>query len=131
MSNIKIATWNLCLGLKSKKDYVSKVIIDENIDICCLQETDLEPNYPTNLLSFNGYELLSENNEYKSRAAIYIKQGIPFTRRPELEGVNNGLVIIDLILKTNYRIINLYRSFNPPNSTEKEFFNKQLELILL
>ena len=31
---IKIASWNLCLGLMNKKNYVSQMIIDEKIDIC-------------------------------------------------------------------------------------------------
>jgi hypothetical protein len=30
--NIKIATWNVCLGLASKKDLVKKYILDNNID---------------------------------------------------------------------------------------------------
>ena len=31
-----------------------------------------------------------------------------------LEGVNAGLIILDLKLKIDYRIISIYRSFNPP-----------------
>ena len=34
---VKIATWNLCLGLKNKKDYVSDVIRENEIDICLIQ----------------------------------------------------------------------------------------------
>ena len=49
--NITIATWNLCLGLRNKKDYVSKIINEHKLDIVCLQETDIESNYPLNILS--------------------------------------------------------------------------------
>lgn len=51
----KIGTLNLCLGLSNKKDLVKKMIIDEKIDILCLQETELEINVDQNLMSFNGF----------------------------------------------------------------------------
>ena len=31
---IKIASWNLCLGLTNKKDYVSQMILNVKIDVC-------------------------------------------------------------------------------------------------
>ena len=43
---VKIATWNVCLGLKNKKTYVSNTIEDNKIDICCIQECEIEKNYP-------------------------------------------------------------------------------------
>ena len=30
---LKLATWNFCLGLKNKKDYVSSVINEKQIDV--------------------------------------------------------------------------------------------------
>ena len=41
-SKIKIATWNLCLGLTNKKDYVLQIITVNKIDICCMQEIDVK-----------------------------------------------------------------------------------------
>ena len=35
----KIATLSLCLGLSNKKNLVKEIIINEKIDILCLQET--------------------------------------------------------------------------------------------
>ena len=40
-NNIKIATWNLCLGLLHKKDYVRRLLEDNNIAILNLQETEI------------------------------------------------------------------------------------------
>ena len=54
---LKVATWNLCLGLKNKKDCISSVINEKQIDICCLQEVELESSYPMNIFSFRGYTL--------------------------------------------------------------------------
>ena len=64
------------------------MIKDEKIDICCLQEIDLKPNIDKNLLSFGGYSLEIESNDVKARAGIYVKNGIEYIRRNELEGLN-------------------------------------------
>ena len=45
INKIKIATWNLCLGLTNKKDYVSLM---NKIDIYCMQEIDLYYGFPYN-----------------------------------------------------------------------------------
>jgi exonuclease III len=57
MSNIKIATWNLCLGLGSKKDLVQKYILENNIDICCVQETEIDNNFMRNFSRSRGIQL--------------------------------------------------------------------------
>ena len=49
---IKIASWNLCLGLMNKKTYVSQTIMNEKIEMCCLQEIDVKPDVDKDLLSF-------------------------------------------------------------------------------
>ena len=57
-SKIKIATWNLCLGLTNKKDYVLQIITVNKIDICCMQEIDVKKDYDCNLLTFAGVRSL-------------------------------------------------------------------------
>ena len=44
----KVATWNLCLGLLHKIDYVKNCLNKHCIDILNLQETELQPDNPTN-----------------------------------------------------------------------------------
>ena len=92
---------------------MSKMIKDNNIDICCIQECEIQKDYPSNILSFKNYNLEVENNSIKARCCIYIRGGISYVRRDDLEGVDSNLVIIEA--KTNaqiYLIINLYRSFS-------------------
>ena len=36
---------------KQKKDYVYQTMNSENIDICLLQEVEIEKDYPSNLLT--------------------------------------------------------------------------------
>ena len=128
--NLKIGTWNLCLGLRNKKDYVSKIIREHNIDVLCLQETDIEPSYPHNILSFKGYDYLTEKNSIKARSGVYINNTIPYQRRNELEKADLGVIIVDLQLSRKYRIISLYRVFTPNfQVTQYEYFKNQMDVI--
>ena len=113
---LRIATWNLCFGLQNKKDIVLDVLQENNIDLCCLQETEIEKNYPTNILSSVNYELEVENNDTKRRVALYINRKVNYTRRTELEEENTHIVIVDLELDIKIRIITIYRSFRPPGN---------------
>ena len=71
--NITIGTWNLCLGLRNKKDYVSKIINENKLDIVCLQETDIEPNYPIDILSFKGW--------WFGFLSFFAHQGLPLQKK--------------------------------------------------
>ena len=68
----KIGTLNLCLGLKNKKDIIKRLLIDNKIDICCLHETEIKNNFPTDIQNFMGYTYKHEKNSNKSRCGVYI-----------------------------------------------------------
>ncbi len=59
---LKFATLNLCLGLTINKELVKNLIIQENIDVLCLQETEIEINVDRTLLSFPQFNFESEIN---------------------------------------------------------------------
>ncbi len=129
-SNITIATWNVCLGLSSKKELVKDYIIENKITVCCLQETELDPNLNENLLTFPGYSLEVERNDVKRRVAMYVSNRLEYRRREDLEGPNNHIVIIDILGMMPLRIITIYRTFKPQdNNTPKAKFESQLESI--
>ena len=50
MMNVKIATLNLCLGLKNKRLEVERLMINNNVDVMCLQEVEIEKDYNFNTL---------------------------------------------------------------------------------
>ena len=126
-NKITIASLNLCLGLKNKKEEVKRLIIENEIDILCVQETEIQPDYPINLLTFSGYNYESESNNLKARCGIYVANSISYVRRHEMETKNIHVMIIDLNDQLNTRIINLYRTFNPQNGqTQKQFFEAQI-----
>ena len=69
MSNINIASLNLCLGLSNKKDMLTELLHKNNIDVCVLQETEIPKNFPENVLSCGGFILkLEQNTDKKERA---------------------------------------------------------------
>ena len=71
---LKVATLNLGLGLKNKKDLVKELLMSNEIDILAMQETELESNFDCNLLSIPGFTLETENTRNKKRVGIYIKK---------------------------------------------------------
>ena len=79
--NIKIATWNLCLGLASKKELVKHYILESNIAVCCLQETEQDTNINEDLLTFPAYLVEVEQNDVKKRVAIISTTGGGMTLR--------------------------------------------------
>ena len=66
MMDVKIASLNLCLGLKFKKQMVEQILLENTIDIFCLQEVEVENGFDLDLLSLRGFDLEMENNEVKS-----------------------------------------------------------------
>ena len=129
-SNMNIGTRNLCLGISNKKDIVTNYLKMNDIAICCLQETEVPSNYPTHILNCNNYELELENSNDKRRAGIYCRTDVNYKRRSDLEDIDSHIVIIDVFCASTIRIINVYRSFRPPDgSSVKDFFHKQLRII--
>ena len=78
INNTKIATLNLCLGLRSKKDVVKILIKENKIDILCVQESEIAKGCPVELLSFEGYNYENESNDLKSSCGIYIANNISY-----------------------------------------------------
>ena len=128
---IKIATLNVCLGLRNKLILINNILVENEIDILCLQEVEIRKNVASKDLNIRGFNLELENNSEKSRTCIYVSNKIKYRRRPDLEGINSNIVIIDIDCKSKVsRVINLYRSFNPQdNVSARDKFKYQLQLI--
>ena len=89
-------------------------------------EIELESNFDCNILSIPGFTLETENTNHKKRVGMYIRNNIKYERCSLLEEQDNNLVMIDVILENaSRRIVNIYRSFNPPGITAKDLFIRQ------
>ena len=73
---IKIATLNLCLGLKNKKLLVKKLLEENDIDILCMQETEVKKDIDHKELNISKFLLELESNTKKSRVGVYISKTI-------------------------------------------------------
>ena len=103
--NISWNTLNLCLGLQNKKNLIKETILNEKINILCMQETEINKNLDQNLLSFPGFAIETENNNTLSRVAVYLHNRISYIRRWDLEGVNSNLLVLDLVGSNPVRLI--------------------------
>ena len=86
---LKIATLNLCLGLKLKKDLVKNILSTNDIDVLSMQETELESDFDCELLNIPGYKFKHETNDFKKIGGMYIKNTIKYERCPAFEGQNS------------------------------------------
>ena len=116
-TEVKVASLNLCLGLKNKKVDVEMILQNKNIDIICLQEVEVENNLDQSLLKIKNYQFELEKNSLKARTGVYINNEVRYKRMSHLEGVDSHILVIDLVSPGAIkRIINVYRSFNPQNN---------------
>ena len=92
---LKIATLNLCLGLKNKKHDVENLIKSNDIKILCLQEVEIGNNFDPKLLSLKNFQFELETNSLKARTGIYIPNEVKYRSMLNLEGINSHIVIID------------------------------------
>ena len=91
-----IGSLNLCLGLHNKREVVKKIIVENKIDILCLQEIEIPVDYTINLLMFKGYAFEKEINNVKSRCGIYISNNLSHLRHTYLEVPNMNVMIIGI-----------------------------------
>ena len=91
--------------------FIGNNVVDcrNNINICCLQETEVPMNFPEKILNCGGYTLELENNSEKKRAGIYLKNDIKYKRRIDLEKQYFHIVIGDVVVNVKIRIINIYQ----------------------
>ena len=95
-----------------------------------MPETEILSDYDHNILSLKGFNLEVEKNTIQGRVAIYIKNGLDYTRRTDLEGADSHLVIFNIKGVIHTRLVNLYRSFNPANAiSARSFLKYQLNLL--
>ena len=106
------------------------ILCSKEIDVLLMQEKEIESEFDCELLRIPGYVLEMENNTNERRVGIYVKNNLNYVRLSRLEGQNNHLVIIELKEgHINNRIINIYRSSNPFEMTQKDLFKRQCDRI--
>ena len=84
---------------------VKKLLEENEIDILCMQETEVMKDINHNELKISGYLMELELNTTKSRVGFYISKSVRYVRRVDLEGSDSNLIIIDVEGTLNTRLI--------------------------
>ena len=95
---INVCTWNLCLGLQYKLRYVEEILIKEDIDVLCLQETELEKGLDMTVLNIKGYDLETDSAADTIRTSVYIKSTLNY-ERIQNQHLNQNLIILKITEK--------------------------------
>ena len=75
---------------------IKNLVLQNDIDIIFMQETEIEHGFDIELLNIPGFKLEVENNERKCWVATYLSNNVKYNRRHDLEGVNSHLQIFDI-----------------------------------
>ena len=113
-NNIAIASWNCCLGLQNKLDFIKNVLNTYTIDLLFLQEAEIKITTPINLLQISNYnlEMSPTNGQLNSRTCCYVRSKIKYKRLDESENKTVELIMMETMDKT---ICGYYRPFLLPN----------------
>ena len=79
----------------NKKDILTDYLENNDISVCCMQETEVPANFPAETLSCNNYVCELEQSYGKRRAGIFLRAGIEYQRRTDLEEKDCHIVIVD------------------------------------
>ena len=61
--------------------------------------------------------------------ATYVKNTVKYKRRMDLEPEDGHMIVLDLLGASPYRLVNIYRPFNPKSLPEFTYFTNQLNHI--
>jgi hypothetical protein len=113
----KFATWNLSQGLLNKKDLVPDELKSKDIDICRMQETEINQDVPADLLNNSPFLFEYEKGTGKKKVGLNINKTIIYKHREDLELDNLHLIIVDATSDINFCMLSLYPTFRPPDGS--------------
>ena len=110
--NIKICTWNICLGARCKMSLIKDLILENSIDVLCLQEVEINKNEDTSIYNIENFSVEFEKvmDGFKIRTLIYISNTLQYRRMTELEVDDCHIVALKLV-KQGLILASLYRTY--------------------
>jgi len=114
INEYKILYWNCCKGLSSKLSILKSLIIQNKPQFVFVCEAEIKINKDFDYYNIDGYALILSNtiDTGMARLACYVKNGIKYNRRTDLEKKGLEIIILD---SKKVRIIGLYRPFKMLN----------------
>jgi exonuclease III len=125
-----LCTWNVCLGSRNKIKLIADFIVENKIDILCLQEAEVLEDYNIEAYKIRGYTLETEKSlpHQTKRTSMYIRSDIKYQRRHELELPESHIIAITL--DTGIGIAAVYRSYKLTHKpTHLLAFEEQISIL--
>ena len=129
--NIRIVTWNVCLGSKCKISIIKDFLNENEIDVLCLQEVEIKPGEGIDEYEIQNYciELENTSAQFKIRTMMYINRNIGYRRLHSLERPDTHLIFVHL-LGPNVYVASLYRTYQlTVHLDHLSAFNEQIETL--
>ena len=99
---MNVATWNVCLGFKNKKDYIYETLRENEIMICAIKEAEIKKDFDPMMLSSKDYKIEVEKSSSKARLAMLFHNSISYERKFNLEQEDSSVIVVDINVKNKY-----------------------------
>jgi len=123
----KVYFWNCCSGLLRKIDFVTDLIVSNNLDVFFIAESEVRSDFNLGCLSIDGYDLVCAktlHSKNKSRIICYKK---PEIKVLDIENDCDDMIGIGF---DDAIVMGLYRGFKcSPGETKGSNFRRMLETL--
>ena len=110
--SIKICTWNVCLGAKSKIQLIKEQLMKEKIDILCIQEAEVKQDDDESDFAISGYAMEFEKARDVKRTIIYVSEAIEYKRLHNKEVEDSHIIVLEVSGNSNtLTLASIYRTF--------------------
>jgi len=131
--NIKICNFNVCLGLRCKINLINDFLNKNQIDVLCLQETeiDLEEDLSNNEIPVKVTECEETQENQKLQTLMYVKANLNHKRWYDLEKAESHIILIT-VTKKNFGLASIYRTYKlTQKTTHLEALDEQILVLKL
>ena len=106
-------------GLYGKTDEVREILFSYNFDIFSLSETSISEDLHNAFFDIRGYSFIRSDRKsgQGGDGGLYIRDGIDFARRPDLENDETESLWVEIRLK-NTRPLIFGTNYKPPDSSK-------------
>ena len=92
--------WSKVRGLYGKIDEVREILLSYNLDIFSLSETSISEDFHNAFFDIRGYSFIRRDRKSgQGGVELYIRDGIDFARRPDLENDETESLWVEIRLK--------------------------------
>ena len=111
-------------GLCGKIDEVRKILLSYNFDIFSLSETSISEDFHNAFFDIRGYSSIRRDRKsgHGGDVGLYIRDGIDFARRPDLENDETEPLWMEIRLKNTKPFI--FGTIYKPLDSSKHFPKK-------